>query len=97
MCGREGGSYFQGTTRSDRLRGRRVSGATRFPWQSPGLDCLARLRAPTIRPRTRDRCLERFSSGHALEADAPRSETMPAVYSQSGKQPDRRDVRCAGG
>ena len=42
--------YSQGTTCSDRLRGRRFHGATRFPGQSPGLDCLARLRAPTIRP-----------------------------------------------
>ena len=50
LCGREGGRYSQDTTCSDRLRGRRFSGATRFPGQSPGLDCLARLRAPTIRP-----------------------------------------------
>ena len=51
LCGREGGRYSQGTTCSDRLRGRRFPGATRFPGPSPGLDCQARLRAPTIRPR----------------------------------------------
>ena len=50
MGGSEGGRYSQGTTCSDRLRGRRFPGATRFPGQSPGLDCLSRLRAPTIRP-----------------------------------------------